>query len=99
MLAPEEITITRTVLADLGYHSSSPDATTYTRHLDDILVPCITLDLTQPTPHARDGVVHSPDPSKWEKPHDYGEGKHAGELKDDDTDPTDNTDDQAGEND
>ena len=31
-----------------------------------------------------DGQVRQPDPSKWEKPHDYGEGKHAGELEDDD---------------
>lgn len=39
-----------------------------------------------------DGEVSSPDPSKWEKPHDYGEGKHAGQLEDDESD------DQAGEN-
>lgn len=25
-----------------------------------------------------------PDPSKWDKPHDYGEGRHAGDLEDDD---------------
>lgn len=31
-----------------------------------------------------DGQVRKPDPSKWEKPHDYGEGKHAGDLEDDD---------------
>lgn len=30
-----------------------------------------------------DGRVREPDPSKWEKPHDYGEGKHAGALEDD----------------
>jgi hypothetical protein len=33
-----------------------------------------------------DGQVSRPDPSKWEKPHDYGEGKHAGDLEDDDND-------------
>ncbi len=32
---------------------------------------------------SRDGEVRRPDPSKWEKPHDHGEGKHAGELEDD----------------
>jgi hypothetical protein len=41
-----------------------------------------------------DGQVRKPDPSKWEKPHDYGEGKHAGELEDDDND-----DDSAGDDD
>jgi hypothetical protein len=30
-----------------------------------------------------DMQVRKPDPTKWEKPHDYGEGKHAGELQDD----------------
>lgn len=39
-----------------------------------------------------DGEVRSPDPYKWDKPHDYGEGKHAGQLEEDDSD------DQAGEN-
>ena len=28
--------------------------------------------------------MRKPDPSKWEKPYDYGEGKHAGDLEDDD---------------
>lgn len=36
-----------------------------------------------------DGEMRSPDPSKWDDPHDYGEGKHAGQLDDDDTDDTD----------
>jgi hypothetical protein len=40
-----------------------------------------------------DGQVRQPDPSKWEKPHDYGEGKHAGNLEDDDTNE------QTGDND
>lgn len=39
-----------------------------------------------------DGEVRSPDSSKWDKPHDYGEGKHAGQLEDDDTDDTDDRD-------
>ncbi len=58
LLAPEHITVARTVLADLGYHSSSPEATTLTRHIDDILVPQITIDLTQPMHHVpgEDGV-------------------------------------------
>ncbi len=30
-----------------------------------------------------DAEVRRPDPSKWEKPHDYGEGKHAGDLEHD----------------
>lgn len=30
-----------------------------------------------------DGQLSEPDPSKWEKPHDYGEGTHAGRLEDD----------------
>ena len=33
-----------------------------------------------------DGQVRKPDPSKWDTPHDYGEGKHAGDLEDDDND-------------
>jgi hypothetical protein len=33
-----------------------------------------------------DGQLSKPNPSKWEKPHDYGEGKHAGHLEDDDND-------------
>jgi hypothetical protein len=37
--------------------------------------------------------VRKLDPSKWEKPHDYGEGKHAGELEDD------NDEDSAGDDD
>lgn len=41
-----------------------------------------------------DGEVTKPDPSKWEKPHDYGEGKHAGELE-----REDDTDDPAGDDD
>jgi hypothetical protein len=37
-----------------------------------------------------DGQVRKPDPSQWEKSHDYGAGKHAGDLEDDDNheDPT-----------
>lgn len=54
LLAPEDITLARAVLSDLGYHSSSLKATTFTRHVDDILVPRITLDLTQPMPRATD---------------------------------------------
>ena len=44
--------------------------------------------------NSRDGQVRVPDPSKWEKPHDYGEGKHAGELEDDNND-----EDPAGDDD
>ncbi len=39
------------------------------------------------------GEVRKADPSKWEKPHDYGEGKHAGDLEQSDND------DQADEDD
>jgi hypothetical protein len=39
-----------------------------------------------------DGQLSKPDPSKWEKPHDYGEGKHAGQLEDDDNDDHGNDD-------
>lgn len=46
LLAPADITVARTVLIDLGY-SSSPKYTAFTRHIDDILVPRITVDLTQ----------------------------------------------------
>ena len=49
LLAPHDITTARTVLAKLGYHSTSPEATAFTRHLDDILLPRITLDLTSST--------------------------------------------------
>ena len=49
LLAPDDITTARTVLAKLGYHSTSLDATAFTRHLDDILLPRITLDLTSST--------------------------------------------------
>lgn len=58
LLAPDDITVARTVLADLGYHSSSPEATTLTHHIDDILVPQITIDLTQSMHHlsGEDGV-------------------------------------------
>lgn len=45
--APEHFTLARMVLADLAYHSSSPEATTFTRHLDDILLPRITLNLAR----------------------------------------------------
>jgi len=38
--------------------------------------------------------MRTPDPSKWDKPHDYGEGKHAGDLEDDD-----NEEDPAGDDD
>ncbi len=38
--------------------------------------------------------MRRPDPSKWEKPHDYGEGKHAGDLEDDN-----DKDDQADDDD
>jgi hypothetical protein len=54
LLTPEHLTLARPVLTDLGYHTSSPEATTFTRHLDDILVPRITLDLTPSTHHATD---------------------------------------------
>ncbi|MGH3821865.1 MAG: hypothetical protein ACRDRA_03340, partial [Pseudonocardiaceae bacterium] len=53
-LVPEQITLARTALTDLGYHSSAPEATTFTRHIDDILVPRITLDLTQTMHHTTD---------------------------------------------
>ncbi len=43
-----------------------------------------------------DGQVRKPDPSKWEKPHDYGEGKHAGDLEDDHDDHADDHDDEDG---
>ncbi|MGH3867780.1 MAG: nucleotidyltransferase family protein [Pseudonocardiaceae bacterium] len=58
LLAPEHITVVRTVLTDLGYHSSSPVGTTLTRRINDILVPRITIDLTQSMHHApgEDGV-------------------------------------------
>ena len=37
-----------------------------------------------------DAQVKVPDPSKWDTPHDYGEGKHAGELeREDDEDEED----------
>ena len=45
-----------------------------------------------------DAQVRVPDPSKWHKPHDYGEGKHAGDLEEDegteskDEDPTGDND-------
>lgn len=42
---------------------------------------------------SRDGQLQKPDPSKWEKPHDYGDGKHAGDLEQDDNNE------QAGDND
>jgi hypothetical protein len=42
------------VLTDLGYHTSSPEATAFTRHLENILVPRITLDLTSSTYHVTD---------------------------------------------
>ncbi|MGH3897483.1 MAG: nucleotidyltransferase family protein [Pseudonocardiaceae bacterium] len=54
LLAPDHITPARTILLGLGYYSSSPEATTFTRHLADILVPRITLDLTSSTHHATD---------------------------------------------
>ncbi|MGH3868915.1 MAG: hypothetical protein ACRDQ4_22905 [Pseudonocardiaceae bacterium] len=44
-----------------------------------------------------DGQVRVPDPSKWETPHDYGEGKHAGELEDDEN--TEEEEDPAGDDD
>lgn len=58
LLVPDDITVARPVLADLGYHSSSPEGTTLTRHIDDILVPRITIDLTQSMHHVsgEDGV-------------------------------------------
>jgi hypothetical protein len=41
-----------------------------------------------------DAQVKVPDPSKWDTPHDYGEGKHAGELEreDDEEDPASDDD-------
>lgn len=54
LLTPEHLTLARPVLIELGYHTSSPEAMTFTRHLDDILVPRITLDLTVSTQHATD---------------------------------------------
>lgn len=54
LLAPEHLTLARPVPTELGYHTSSPEATTFTRHLEDILVPRITLDLTVSAHHATD---------------------------------------------
>lgn len=54
LLAPGHSTHARTVLTDLGYHSSAPEATAFTRHIEDILVPRITLDLTQTMHHTTD---------------------------------------------
>lgn len=51
LLAPEDIMVTRTVLTELGYHSHSLTAMTYTRHLDDMLVPRITLDVSHSLHH------------------------------------------------
>jgi hypothetical protein len=39
-----------------------------------------------------DGRVITPDPSKWEKPHDYGDGRHAGDLEEDDDEHADDDD-------
>lgn len=54
LLAPDDITTARAVLAKLGYHSTSLGATAFTRHLDDILVSRITLDLSASTYHVAD---------------------------------------------
>jgi hypothetical protein len=45
-----------------------------------------------------DAQVRVPDPSKWDKPHDYGEGKHAGELEREDDD-NEEEEDPAGDDD
>jgi hypothetical protein len=52
LLTPEHTPPAHTILLTLGYHSSSAEAMTFTRHLDDILVSRITIDLTPATHHA-----------------------------------------------
>lgn len=58
LLAPEDITPARPALTALDYHSDPAEATTLTRHLDDMLVPSITIDLAQSLHHTpnHDGI-------------------------------------------
>lgn len=58
LLAPEDMTLARRVLTYLGYHNSAARSTAFTRHVKDILVPRITLDLTHSLHHTtgEDGV-------------------------------------------
>jgi len=54
LLAPDDLPTARTVLTELGYHISSPEATMSTRHVDDIVVPRISFHLTSSPYHATD---------------------------------------------
>ncbi len=58
LLAPEDITAARTMLTGLGYQCSHAEATTLTRHLDDTVVPRITIDLALSVhhTHSQDGI-------------------------------------------